>query len=263
MPESWYQIATILDNDDDTPEIKKKKALYRRIVANKKPYFMNYVYPEQRSTYNKYVKASNTKCLILHGMTIDELLAKPNKSTEEEEFLFWYNEQMPVGMNPCVMNKIAWKIEEAFKGYTAEIKHASDFDYTILKTDAEYTHNDFLTIKRLYKQYCLETQNYCTKAAKFRIDSDESTLQKDLLRQKFKLECFKAVSNENQLCNILLDLCYQRSNSKQFAWDMVGSVIIRNLLEKNKYKVKYLERDDNGDVVYCGEKFSVREGEIG
>ena len=43
------------------------------------------------------------KCSILFGMTIDELIAKENKSTEEEDFVYWYKEQMPVGMNPCVM----------------------------------------------------------------------------------------------------------------------------------------------------------------
>lgn len=186
MPESWYLAANILDKPEDTDEIRTKKELYRRIVANKKPYFMNYVYPEQRTQYNKYIKTSNMKCSILFGMTIDELIAKENKSTEEEDFVYWYKEQMPVGMNPCVMNKVAWKVEEAFKGYTAQIKSESDFDYSILKSDAEYQHSDFIEIKKLYKQYQHEVQNYCRVATKNRVDSDESTLQKDMMKDRFR-----------------------------------------------------------------------------
>ena len=262
MPESWYLAANILDKPEDTDEIRAKKELYRRIVANKKPYFMNYVYPEQRTQYNKYIKASNMKCSILFGMTIDELIAKENKSTEEEDFVYWYKEQMPVGMNPCVMNKVAWKVEEAFKGYTAQIKSESDFDYSILKSDTEYQHSDFIEIKKLYKQYQHEVQNYCRVAAKNRVDSDESTLQKDMMKDRFRRQCYEIVPNQYELCNILIDLCYQSTNSKKFAWDMVGDVIIKILLEKNNHKIKYIERDETGDIEYCGEHFSEREGAI-
>lgn len=243
MPESWYLAVNILDKPDDTDEVKAQKELYRKIVANKKPYFMNYVYPEQRIQYNKYIKASNMKCSILFGMTVDELTAKENKSAEEEDFLYWYHKQMPVGMNPCVMNKIAWKVEEAFKGYVAQIKAETDFDYNILKTDAEYQRKDFNEIKRLYKQYQHEVQNYCRVASRSRIDSDESTVQKEMMKQLFGRKCYEVVPNRYQLCNILLDLCYQSSDSKQFAWEIVGDVIIENLLNNNNRKIKYIEHD--------------------
>lgn len=262
MPESWYLAVNVLDKPDDTDEVKAQKELYRRIVANKKPYFMNYVYPEQRTQYNKYIKASNTKCSILFGITIDELIAKENKSAEEEDFLYWYHKQMPVGMNPCVMNKVAWKVEDAFRGYTAQIKIKADFDYTILKSDVEYQQADYNEIKKLYKQYQHEMQNYCRIASKGRIDSDESTLQKDLMKQRFRVACYSIVPNEHQLCNILLDICYQSTNSKQFVWDIAGNVIIKNLLDKNNHTIKYVEHDENGNIEYCGERFSEREGTI-
>ena len=43
---------------------------------------------------------------------------------------------------------------------------------------------------------------------------------------------------------------------------MVGDVIVKILLEKNNHKIKYIERDETGDIEYCGEHFSEREGTI-
>lgn len=34
------------------------------------------------------------------------------------------------------------------------------------------------------------------------------------------------------MCDIILDLCYQNENLKQFAWDIVGDVIVENLIEQ-------------------------------
>lgn len=161
MPETWYNIRSILDCENDNEATLQQKALYRRIVANKKPYFMNYVYPDQRTQYNKFVKASNTKCSLLYGMNVEELIAKENKSTEEEEFLHWYYELMPVGTNPCVMNKVSWKVEDAFKGYTTQIKSTIKFDYSILKSGVEYDKSDFNQISKLYRGYVENLKRFC------------------------------------------------------------------------------------------------------
>ena len=53
------------------------------------------------------------------------------------------------------------------------------------------------------------------------------------------MECFKICNNEEQLCNIVLDLCYQKNTSKQFAWDVCGDLIIQRLLQKNNYIINY------------------------
>lgn len=262
MPENWYLTQSVINMGERTSEDKAKKELYAKIVANKKPYFMNYVYIEQRNQYNTYIKTSNMKCQILYGMSVQELAAKPNKSTEEADFLYWYNEQMPVGLNPCVMNKVAWKVEEAFAGYTTEVKHEASFDYTIMKSDQEYASTDMQAIKKLYKEYQYNVQNYSHQVKKYRIDNDEASLQKDLMRQKFKMQCEMICPNSKQLCNILLDLCYTSSNSKQFAWDMCQSQIIENLLNNNNRRITYLTRDDNGEVEYCGEYYTIKEAKI-
>ena len=42
------------------------------------------------SVNKKYMDVSNTKCISLFGVTLDELLNKENKSDEEEIFIYWF-----------------------------------------------------------------------------------------------------------------------------------------------------------------------------
>lgn len=79
----------------------------------------------------------------------------------------------------------------------------------------------------------------------------------------FRSECYKVCSNEDELCDILLDLCYQRETSKQFAWDICGNVIIKNLLDKNNGIIHYPQLvDKDGDFEYCGKQFKIFEKEL-
>jgi hypothetical protein len=78
-------------------------------------------------------------------------------------------------------------------------------------------------------------------------------------KNRFKLECGYACPNEKELCNIILDMCYKNNNTKQFAWDICGDIIIENLLEKNCYIINYPVKDENGDIQFGGNKFKMCE----
>ena len=71
--------------------------------------------------------------------------------------------------------------------------------------------------------------------------------------------CYNICPNEDELCNIVLDLCYTHNNSKQFAWDMCGNVFIKNLLKENNNTIFYPTIDLNGDVEFCGEKYRMEK----
>ena len=79
----------------------------------------------------------------------------------------------------------------------------------------------------------------------------------DDFRKRFKAMAFQICSNENELCDIVLDLCYQNESSKQFAWDIAGDVIIKNLLVRRDYNIEYPLRGGN-DFEYQGEYFSMK-----
>ena len=53
------------------------------------------------------------------------------------------------------------------------------------------------------------------------------------------------------LCEILIDLLYDKPNAKSVVWDMCGDVIIDNLLEKSGYMIQYPEKVNDFEEFYC------------
>jgi hypothetical protein len=118
-------------------------------------------------------------------------------------------------------------------------------------------------LKDLYKKYNMAIRQYSQTAKKEKIDKKERQIRRQIFKQTFKEQAYKICSNEDELCDIVIDLCYQSNTSKQFAWDIVGKTIISNLLKKNNYKLNYPSRDDNGDIEFGGYRFSMQEKYVG
>lgn len=257
IPKEWYdRISNKIIPKDTEDDIKRKK-LNLRILADKKPYFMNYIYPDQMSNYKQYINKTNKKSLMEFRLTIDELISKTNKTKRENEFLEYYYMRMPVGLNNCVMNRICWKIENIFDGYLKVNKPEQQFDYSVLKCNVEYSKQSFKSILKVYEEHVRCQQAYKQKSKKERIEQQERTTYRNILKQEFKKECLAICSNEMELCDIVLDICYKNNNSKQFAWDICGDVIIENLLSKNNHKIKYLYQSLDGEIEFGGSKFKI------
>ncbi len=261
MPDKWYNwISNKISKGKDSSE-KKENWFNRRLIADKKPYFMQYIYPAEKAKLNEYIKKNNEKCIMRFRITLDELLKKEGKTPEEEKFIYCYYQRMPLGTAPCTINKICWKIENIFDNI--KTTESNNFDYSILKSNAEYSNHLYSQIKRIYDRYRRETSNYMQYAKSERIKSEERQMQKYIFREEFKRQCLEQCPNEDILCNIVLDLCYSKSKySKQFAWDICGDVFIQNLLKRNNYMVSYPTLDKEGDIEFGGLHFSMNTTEI-
>ena len=268
MPKYWYNRAANLPNDEDDDETAAKKEFNLRIVADKKPYFMIYVYPDLRKQYKDYVKNVNAKCFRISRCSIEELYAKQNRTKEEDSLIEYYERFMPVGKNPCVINRICWLFENEFDGYLSQKIEQPTFDYTILKSDVEYSQYAYKKVKSIYDDYVKRVAKYITESRKKRRRDGFETylMDRNTFVEEFRRECEIACSNEKELCNIVLDLCYTKETSKQFAWDVCGDTIIQNLLEKNNNLIHYPMRTDSSsecDFVYRGIPFVMAEQQIG
>ena len=256
MPKYWYDKSSCNKLPSDTDEQKHFKELCLRIVAENKPYFMKYVYPDLMAKYNKYLKDTNSKCIREFKMSMIDLMNKPNKTIPEKDFIEYYKKLMPVGDNPCTINRIAWLFENTFKSYISEFSKTREFDYSILKSGVEYSKNDYQKIAKLKAEYDDSVKYYQQLANKQRLDKDEVAVNRNMMLMKFKSKCEEICPNEKELCDIIVDLCYSSSKSKQFAWDICGEVIIDNLLDKNDHMINYpvLVKSD-GDFEFGGEQF--------
>lgn len=262
MPKEWFDRAYVKNAEHLSDE---QKEFYLRVVADKKPYFMRYIYPKLMSQYNTYITNTNKKVLREFRITMDELLSKPadELSPEEQNFIYYYHSKMPVGIHNCVMNRICRSFEEEFDGYTAKYNQDTDFDYTIMKHGEDYTNTQYNAILRLYEAYNKRVQDYMQYAKKERIDEDERVNNRALMVQEFRKECQAICSNGYQMCDILLDICYQKEGSKHFAWDLAVEEIIENLLVGQDNQIYYPSKDETGEIVFGGERFTFVRKRLG
>lgn len=256
MPKYWYDRLSCKKLPDNTDEQKRFKELCLKIVADNKPYFMKYVYPDLKERWNKYIRDTNSKCIREFKVSMGELRRKQNRTIPEKEFLKYYEGLKPTGDNPCIINRISWLFEDTFNNFLSSYPNSKNFDYSVLKSGVEYSKNDFMSIKKVKTEYDDSVKFYQQLANKQRLDKEDVSINRNLMILKFKSQCEAICSNSKELCDIVLDVCYSTSNSKQFAWDICGDIIIENLLEKKDYVINYpLLVDGVGDFEFGGEQF--------
>ncbi len=264
MPKEWYDIHSVIISDEDDPDTAAAKTKNREIIADKKPYFMVYIYPNLYSEVSRFEKTAQSKCKITFGMSLSELLVKPDKTEREKEFINWYHKKSPVYDNNGVMNRICHIVENEFDGYVATVqKKTSDFSPDLFSSGnvCDVSSKDCKQLVKLYKEYVNDMQNISVFANIERQSPDELYAQKMVLLTEFKRQCNTICPNSEQLCDALLDICYNSNCSKKFAWDICGDQIVRNLLKRSG-GYTYFTLDDSGDIVYCGKTYKRNDVDI-
>lgn len=254
MPREWHDRHSVnMIEDADT------RRFYQKLVADKKPYFMRIIYPALMKQYNTYIKNTNKNAMREFQMTVDELMEIPaSEQTErQKDFIRYYHSRMPVGNNDCVMNRICRRFEREFDGYLGRHNADTEFDYTIMKSEVEYSRSQFNAISKLYESYNKRLRNYAVFASYERVDEYDTFSRMLEMRNEFIQECTKECPDRFALCNIVLDICYQKSSTKRFAWEMCGDEIIQNLLNRNGGIISYPTLDVDGDITFGGNRFTV------
>ena len=117
VPKEWYNYKENKIFDEDSEEVKQKKMFNLSILANKKPYFFIYNYDKLKKEYRDYMKKSEINCQKNYLMSLEELEALENPTPQQQESLRLFKINIPVNMNPSIMNRIAWLIEDRFKDF--------------------------------------------------------------------------------------------------------------------------------------------------
>lgn len=259
MPRTWHD-----RHAANKIESERERGFYRSIVAERKPYFMRYIYPALMKQYNTYIKNTDRNALREFQMTVSEMKKLPYKelTDRQKDFLRYFDYRMPVGTGDCVMNKICRRFEEEFDGYIGKHNMSVEFDYTIMKSDGEYSRSQYYAIKKLYEDYNKRLQSYMIFVNYEHIDKENSITEMLIMDEDFRKECASICPNEQTICDIILDICYTKNSTKKFAWSMCGHSIIHNLLLKNNQLISFPTIDSDGDIMYCGERYTVKSKKI-
>lgn len=258
MSRQWYDHHAINKIEDE-----ETRTLYRSIAADKKPYFMRYIYPTLSGDYTTYIRSTERNALREFGKTVSELksMSYSELTPRQTEFLHYYDRLMPVGVGNCVMNKICWKFENEFDGFVKNTSVKCDgFDPEILKSGVEYSQKEYRAVKSVHEDYVNRLSSYKQRSSVER-DADDAAAQLERIKQEFDEECNKVCPNKEILADILIDLCYETNSTKKYVWSACGEQIIKNLLVKHNGIIKYPEicEDGDEDFTYGGNKFKIKE----
>lgn len=266
MPIEWYNRASNRISDEDSETLMAIKEFNDKIVADKKPYFMTYIYPALSKEYKTYIKTSQKKCYREFAISIDELLnTKSNELTnEQKEFIKYYIPRIPVGIHNCVMNRICWKIEEQIDNLLKSIKYSADYDCSILKSNTSYTYYQMSKIKKISGQYIKKAKEYKISHNNSKFEqTSPSQIETLTMIDEFNRKLDEVCIDDELKCNILVDLRYKSNqDSKNLIWNVCCRQIITNLLNKNGGVIHYPVVDKKGNIIFKGNRFSLKEKSI-
>lgn len=262
MPKNWYIFKENIIHDDDSDEIVAQKLLNQRLCAEKKPYFFGYNYTTLKQEYDIFVRDTDEHVQSITGKSIKDLLKNDGKLTEnEQKILDFYKKRLPLDVSPSTMNRICWAIEDEFDG--VDIFENVDFDYSIYKSGIEYSSSDYELIKAKCSAYKHKKREISKK--KFvEYESEDESLADQMIKLNDELEenCFSICSNEQMLCEMLLDICYKDGLDTSIVWNLCGNTIVDKLVSKSG-RYSYPEQDVNGDFNFGGLNFIMKNVAIG
>lgn len=261
IPKMWIDGRSCKVKDTDSAEEMHKMALFRACAADLKPYFFIYRYDHIKAKFDKYNKSVASNCKIRFGKSLYELQNSENLTQEERIFLENYEKYLPISAAPGVMNRICWKIEDSFQ--SMDVFPGVEFDRSILKSDAEYTLEEYDAIKQLYDEYNKNMQLFLKGIKKNESLKEERDVFTTQLVGEFSAACSATCPNTEVLTNILIDLCYSSDKNKSFAWDIAGEQIYQNVLRNNNNTINFPVKVENGEFEFAGERFTVMSKTIG
>lgn len=267
MPKDWYDLTYLRKIRKEAEELGDNEDLLKQIdfdisiVADKKPYFMGYVYPRLLKEFKAYKKNCNAKSLQLFGLEIGELYERKCEGSITEEqltFLDKYEDMKPLDEYPCLMNKICYLFENTFDSFLICDNHKDkNFDYKMLKSYKSYDSNVKKQIEKAIEDYTKEMSDFKYISSLNKLQKEEISDGRLSIKSKFIKLCEEICPNQEDLCNILVDLCYQKNFNKQFIWDISGEQVILNLLNKNNFYYNVPVKSKYGKNTFLGERYDI------
>lgn len=258
MPQYWYDNKACVIKEDDNPDTVEDKKFWARICAWRKPYFMSYIYPAQMRDYKQYVSAARKRIKWDGFAGLDEIMQKNVKDDVDELVIQYYLYRMPVGVNSCTMNRLCWTIEDELEDFEEKLKLKRKFDYDTLKSGVEYTNSQYYSIRPIFNDYLKFARNNAIHSGNGNKNKETSADRKEriaLYQESMFRELHEKCSNDDVLCDIMLDLCKKNASSTAICWELFHDTLIKRLLERHGGMIHTLVQDAEGEIEYDGKRF--------
>jgi hypothetical protein len=232
--------------------------IYNKILCDKRPYFMRYVYSSHNKKYRHHISSYENISLVRFGFSLSNLLEMQNLTDEQQKIKEEFYSRSPLIDSPSIMNNLCHHMEENAK----EIKHVKiekSVDYHIyMNRDFEFDKNKIDKMEFLYLKWVSFLRNSHDRPVE---EDDETEMPtKDEFIRVLEREAYDISSNISELTNLLVYVCYvlHPKASKDFAWRMFnGKGIIDNLIERCNGYMNVPVLDEAGTHEYLGRKYGL------
>lgn len=245
----------------------RKDCLNGRILLHKRPYFFRYLYSDVNKDYEKFLEKNELQSRYRFGMTLENLLKKPDKTPDELDYCDYVDSVNPLVDSDSVMNVMCHHLEEFRKKIKTRISEKNIFPYYYLYRNNEVMYStqqkEAILSKfvqstraiRLTKTITASDYNYLYEWG--RMDMEEGSVAPIDVES----ELLEVCSNMDIITNVLVDYLYgvATHSSKNLLWQICGNIIYKNVLRNSDYKIEFPFRDKDGDFCYMGNKYSIKE----
>lgn len=268
IPNIWVNYQKTNKNDND--KAIEEKEFLNKILLDKHPYFFIYLYKDTKNKYRNYINDYNVTCQQRFGITLEELKTKKRKTKEERDFINLFNKYLPVIDSDCVMNNLCKYIESVDFGIRKILKTPTYKDYykMLMYESDRYIDNDkYSQIVNTYNNYKKTIHNIIPVIHNNDLYKNGYDENKEIVvnghQEKLKNKLVEICSNEKELVDYLIYMFYveQPLSNKELLWNIFGNCLFDNVKSKQS-KIKIPVRDDQGEIEYLNEKFTIREVEL-
>jgi hypothetical protein len=262
FPFHWTKWKSI--PEDATDEEKQEIEFQNRIVINKRPLFMRWLYTSYNKKYQDFRERFDNRAVMRFNTTLDHILQGDNLSEEEIALRDAYKKYNPFIETDCLMNKICWHMEKSVKQLKEGMnKNAPEYIVDLLQNKYVKTNkNNIKLLYDLYLEYKKEKRNFAT------IVDDSGTNKYKTIEQYHKhirQKAYSIINNGAELANIAVDICYKihPNDNKSFAWNVFGKEIVDNIKENRQDNCFMLKDDKYGEIEFLGGRYSRVEIDFG
>lgn len=243
MPKYWYSIKDCYKYIEENDFSEEEKQVLLNCVASKKPYFMRFIYQKLNKEYRTFTEKVNNKSLLLFNMKLEDLLNIPLDKEdiqfeEKQNFIKYYYKLIPLSKEKSVMNRLCFIVENELEKLRLKLNQ-QEFDFSILKSSCNYpiNKNTKTQIINISKTWVNSYKSVFTKNKQDENTSNQKNIEflarvKENLSEIFFKEGIEICTNENYLCDILIDIFYKNKSYKNVLWLICGDIIVKNLEEK-------------------------------
>ena len=247
--DKWIQVT------DKMTEIEKNDSNFKnKLIINRRPRFMIYLYPEYMRKYKNHQDIYQNYCESFYGYSLEDLINKQDKSNYEKEIYKKYQEFNPYIDSESIMGIICAYMENSINEIKLNLKDG-DLDISCL-FNSKYLPVDNQKLNLMQNAY---KQFRSIKEGIYNYNDTTESIGNKIV--ELNNWCYENISNNSaELANLSLQVSYKEYSgigNRDFCWKVFGKEIIENLIENGYDRAKVPLVDKFGNIHYLGKRYSL------